>query len=50
MIGAASEAAKDWLLDGYRQPRDHLVQGIAMLFKGTPQMAKATPVPVRPRD
>ncbi len=43
MIGAASEAAKDWLLGGYQQPREHLVQGIAMLFKGILLMAKATP-------
>ncbi|MES2919335.1 MAG: TetR/AcrR family transcriptional regulator [Pseudomonadota bacterium] len=43
MIGAASEAAKDWLLGGYQQPREHLVQGVAMLFKGVLLMATTTP-------
>lgn len=41
-IGAASEAAKDWLLGGYQQPREHLVQGIALLFKGALLMAKTS--------
>lgn len=40
MIGAASEAAKDWLMSGYQQPRAHLVQGIAMVFKGILLIAK----------
>lgn len=43
MIGAASEAAKDWLMSGYQQPREHLVQGIALVFKGILLMAKNTP-------
>lgn len=45
MIGAASEAAKDWLMSGYRQPRAHLVQGIAMIFKSIVLMAKPSPLP-----
>ncbi|HCT39787.1 MAG TPA: TetR/AcrR family transcriptional regulator [Moraxellaceae bacterium] len=45
MIGAASEAAKDWLMSGYQQPRAHLVQGIAMVFKGILLIAKASPPP-----
>lgn len=45
MIGAASEAAKDWLMSGYQQPREHLVQGIALVFKGILLMAKSTPLP-----
>ena len=40
MIGAASEAAKDWLMSGYQQPREHLVQGIALVFKGILLMAR----------
>lgn len=43
MIGAASEAAKDWLMSGYQQPREHLVQGIALVFKGILLVAKNTP-------
>lgn len=45
MIGAASEAAKDWLMNDYQQPREHLVQGIAMVFKGILQMIKTAPAP-----
>lgn len=43
MIGAASEAAKDWLMSGYQQPREHLVQGIALVFKGILLVAESPP-------
>lgn len=43
MIGAASEAAKDWLMSGYQRPREHLVRGIAMIFKGILLVTKAAP-------
>ena len=33
-IGAASEAAKGWLMAGYRQPRSTLVRGVAVIFRG----------------
>lgn len=45
MIGAASEAAKDWLMSGYQQPREHLVQGIALVFKGILLMARDRSLP-----
>lgn len=45
-IEAASDVAKDWLLGGYQQPRKHLLQGIAVLFKGALLMSKtAAPSP-----
>lgn len=34
LIGAASETAKDWLHTGYQQPRNVLVDGLMVLFRG----------------
>lgn len=42
LIGAASEAAKDWLMRGYQQPREHLVQGVSFIFNGVLMAARRT--------
>lgn len=34
LIGAASETAKDWLHASYQQPREVLVDGVMVLFRG----------------
>lgn len=34
LIGAVSEATKDWLMTGYTQPRAGLVAGIGLIFEG----------------
>lgn len=40
LTGAASEAARGWIMEGYRRPRQELVQGIALLFKGLLALAR----------
>ncbi len=40
LIGAVSETAKDWLHSGYEQPREILVDGIMLLFRGLLSLAR----------
>lgn len=40
LIGAVSETAKDWLHAGYQQPRETLVDGIMLLFRGLVSLAR----------
>lgn len=40
LIGAVSETAKDWLHAGYRQPRETLVEGMMLMFRGLVLVAR----------
>lgn len=40
-IGAASEAAKSWLMSGYQTPRSTMVRGVAVIFRGAAQLPPA---------
>lgn len=37
-IGAASEAAKGWMMSGYQAPRSTMVRGIGVIFRGAALM------------